>query len=243
MIDNIPTQNKIGMDRQLLQDIIEWDVDSWGDALHFWLQHTRSLADARVLEVGAGNGGLSLYFALKGCAVTCTDLQGVSHRAVELHRRYGVSSMIDYQRLDVTRMEFPSNSFDIVCFKSVLGGVGWDGCFARQQKAVQEMRRVVRPGGQVLFAENLCASALHTWLRQRFVSWGSRWRYLSVREVEDLFVDFGKLQLSTHGFFSAFGRSEGQRRFLHMLDLLFKGWVPTTARYIVFGCAEKGSSQ
>ncbi len=53
-----------------LEDVFEWDIVNWSVALTFWNKHLQnSLVGARVLEIGARNGGLSLRLALNGADV------------------------------------------------------------------------------------------------------------------------------------------------------------------------------
>ena len=133
----------------------------------------------------------------------------------------------------------PDDSFDIVCFKSVLGGIGRGDRYDRQQKAISEMHRVLKPDGQLFFAENLKGSGVHRFARERFVSWGKDWRYVNLDEVRNLLSGFGDVHLGTYGFFGAFGRNEGQRRLLSKLDSAFMKIIPTKSRYIVFGVGRK----
>lgn len=47
------------MNQQLLNDIIGWDVETWGKFLSFLEGTGIDFRDKRVLEVGAGNGNLA----------------------------------------------------------------------------------------------------------------------------------------------------------------------------------------
>jgi len=226
--------------REVLRDIVEWDVPTWKRALSFWEQHASDLTGTRVLEIGARNGGLSLYFALKGCRVACSDLTGPTPKAVELHRKHRVSQNITYKNIDATAMAFEDGLFDLVCFKSILGGIGRNDNYQNQRRAVCEMHRVLKPGGLLLFAENARASRLHACLRSRLVRWGKSWRYVSLEEIHDLFAPFDQVELASYGFFAAFGRSEIQRSFLHVLDVLADPFIRDRDKYMVYGCARKG---
>lgn len=226
-------------DRTLLRDVLVWDVDSWAFALRAWEPFTQDIRGARVLDVGARDGGLSLYFALRGCEVICSDLHGPADTAAELHRRYGVAERVRYAEIDATRIDLADNEMDIVTFKSVLGGVGRDDHYEKQRAAVREMHRVLRPGGMLLFAENMRGTALHTLLRRLFVSWGGQWRYLSVPEVREALGIFRRTSLSYAGVLATFGRTERQRSLLHGIDVLLHPLLPNRWKYIVAGCAIK----
>ena len=59
--------------RQIRSDIVQWDVATWKHALHFWTGGTPALDSKTGLELGSRDGGLSLFLALKGCRVVCSD--------------------------------------------------------------------------------------------------------------------------------------------------------------------------
>ena len=223
-----------------LDDVIEWDVTSWSKALPFWLDHSKikTARRPRALELGTRNGGLSLWLASKGFDVVCSDVERPSSQAMSLHERYHVTNRIAYEPIDASNIKV-HGQFDVVCFKSMLGAVGRQG-FDVQRRAVREMFRVLRPGGEVWFAENLAASPLHRFLRRTFVPWARSWRYLTLAELQELFASFGSCEIITAGFLAAFGRTERQRRMLARLDgspllRLF----PPTWRYIAIGVARK----
>lgn len=219
--------------------MLQWDVASWRVALEIWDQAAVCRGDTQVLDLGARDGGLSLYFASKGCHVVCSDLKGPSRAARVLHERYGVGHLVRYAAVDATKIAYPEASFDVVCFKSVLGGIGGVGGYAAQQQAVLEMHRVLRPGGKLFFAENLVGTRLHAFLRRRFVAWGERWRYLSIGEVCELLRPFSEVTYVATGFLATFGRREWQRSLLHCVDVLVDPMIPNAWKYIVAGCAVK----
>src|SRR3990172_371880 len=111
------------MDNPPLADIIEWDVRNWSRAIEYW---DRAVDWSRVescLEVGGGAGGLSLWLAAKGKHVVCSDLKDTHSKAAPHHRKYDLDSLVEYRDVDATNMPF-ENEFDIIAFKSVLGGIG-----------------------------------------------------------------------------------------------------------------------
>jgi hypothetical protein len=64
------------MRNRLIEDIIVWDIVNWSSFLPFCEQFLDSdPAGKQALEVGARGGGLSLYLALKGYEVLCSDLE------------------------------------------------------------------------------------------------------------------------------------------------------------------------
>jgi SAM-dependent methyltransferase len=220
--------------RPVARDIIQWDVGTWKHALHFWDQRVGILKGKLGLEIGSRD------LALQGCNVVCSDLNGPTARAKELHRRYGVSDLVSYERVDVTRIPYPDDHFDVVIFKSVLGALGrGDSALQAQREAVREIRRVLKAGARLLFAENVEASAVHRLLRRYLVPWGRDWHYLTQEELTDLLSEFADVDLSFRGFTAALGRREWQRSLLHVLDSVTLPLLPASWRYVAFGSAVK----
>ncbi len=222
------------------RDILEWDTSNWSKALDFWEAHgPSSMNGMTVLDVGARNGGLSLWAALRGAEVTCSDCFLPLKKARPLHQAYGLSSQINYVEADVVNLPFESNRFDGVMLKSVLGAVGHDERFERQCRACREIHRVLKPGGWFLFAENARASFLHRSLRRFFTPHGARWRYLGLDELPMLLSPFASWSYQSFGVLGLLGRSERQRDTLSRLDTLLEPAVPSRWRYAVCGMARK----
>jgi SAM-dependent methyltransferase len=196
-----------------------------------------TLADCTALEIGSRHGGLSLWLALCGATVVCSDLDGPTDAAKQKHARYGVSDRVTYEQADARRLPY-ERTFDLIVFKSVLGGVASDR--AQQRLAVGQMYRALKPGGELWFAENLVASPLHRCLRTRCLSWGRRWRYVSIGDLIDFLSPFAAVHLDASGVLGAFGRTEQQRSILSRADrLLMNAIVPAAWRYIAIGVASR----
>ncbi len=227
------------MNNEALKDILQWDIQSWGAAIPFWEKHGELSTAQTALEIGGREGGLSLWLAKKGIRTVCSDLTQTEATARPLHQRYQLNDLVSYEDIDATSIPY-ENHFDLILFKSVLGGVGRDNQIIMQQRALAQMHKALKPGGRLLFAENMSASFLHRYLRSRFVRWGNSWRYISLSEADQLFQPFASYQLKTTGFLGAFGRSEPQRNALAKIDQLLFNWVtPPTWRYIGYGVATK----
>ena len=222
----------------LISDIVAWDVSTWKSAIFLWDRLFPEMTGKEVLDIGARDGGLSLYFALKGCNVVCSDIHSPNETALRLHRDYCVSDRISYKIIDATATGLSDNYFDFVCMKSVMPSIGYGGR-ANQQKAMREIHRVLKPGGSLLFAENLAATRFHMYFRSRFTNWGDKVRYLHLAELPELLSDFHALRFTTHGFLAVFGRSEMQRSILHMFDRITQPLISDRAKYLVVGCATK----
>ena len=101
-------------------------------------------AGERVLEVGVGTGiNLSLY--PKACRMTGIDF---SSSMLEKARERVVRGGLDHMRLlqmDAADLKFADDSFDIVYAPYLISVV------PDPVKVAQEMRRVCRPGGRIIF--------------------------------------------------------------------------------------------
>ena len=223
-----------------MQAIVEWDVANWSRAFQLWDQELGGDWHGKTaLDLGARGGGLSLYLSLRGCKVTYLDLHPAPETAHELFEKYGVTDRLDFVRASATHLPVDDASFDVVAFKSLLGSVGEAHGWQGQKVTVDEARRVLRPGGTFLFAENALASAVHQYCRTQFVPWGSKWRYVSRTEMRKMLMTFDMFELKTAGVFAAFGRREWQRTILARLDRIASPFFPETSKYLMYGYARK----
>ncbi len=217
--------------------IVRWDVRNWSRPLRYWQQHSQLDFNGRAaLELGANRGGLSLWLASLGADVVCSDIQQPGPDVRAFHAQYSGSERIAYAQADASTLPFDNDCFDLVIFKSVLGAMRQ---YDRQEKMIAEILRVLKPAGELWFAENLVASPLHQWARRLFVTWGKSWRYLTLHELEALLTDFGDHDLRSWGFFGAFGRQEWQRQILSLLDTALCPLLPPSTHYLAYGIARK----
>lgn len=226
------------IDDAFMNDIVGWDVRTWSKAVRLWQPHVAAAPPVlKVLEVGAGPGGPSLWLHRLGHDVVCSNWQHTREQAEPLHTSYGVTG-IDYIDIDLNAQIPWENHFDIVVFKSVLGGLGPN--FSSQRNAMSEIHKALKPGGLLLFAENLRGTWLHRF--GRAIAYRLRratWRFTTVKEMQELLEPFSNYELHTTGFLGVFGMSESQRRALAGLDDRGFGRVPDSWRYVAYGIATK----
>jgi SAM-dependent methyltransferase len=225
-------------DFQTKSEIIRWDVKIWSKSLDYWENNIDWQAVQNCLELGGREGGLSLWLALKGKKVVCSDLKNTKITAEKLHAAYNISTLISYQDIDATNIPY-ENFFDIIIFKSIIGGIGKNDNIEIQRKVFEEIHKALKPGGKLLFAENLIASPFHQYARKKFVSWGESWRYVSIAELTLFLRQFSAYNIKTTGFFSAFGRNERQRQLLGAIDALLNKIIPDKWKYVSYGIAQK----
>jgi SAM-dependent methyltransferase len=220
-----------------LRKYVEWDVRNWAIALDFWMANSaKRLSECKVLEIGTNYGGLSLWLASRGAKVVSSDFQGVRKEAMEFHQSSDLAHAIDHQSINVLDIPY-AEEFDIVVFKSVIGVLGEKEL---QQKAISEIHKALKKGGELFFAENLVGSPLHMFFRRKAVRWGTTWRYVTIEEMNEFLAPFSEKKLRTIGFAGAFGRTEAQRNLLALGDkFVFERIVPESWKYIVAGVARK----
>jgi ubiquinone/menaquinone biosynthesis C-methylase UbiE len=107
-------------------------------------------AAGRVLEIGAGTGSNLAYYGDGDGVATLTLTEPeppMLRRLQEKVRRVAPSAMI--LRAPAEDLPFPDGSFDVVVSTLVLCGV------SDQQRALREIRRVLRTDGRLLFLEHV----------------------------------------------------------------------------------------
>jgi ubiquinone/menaquinone biosynthesis C-methylase UbiE len=128
--------------------IARWYARTRGtpDQIAAWVRQadelTRDLPDhARVLEVAPGPGYFSVELARSG-RVHVTALE-ISRTFIKIATAYARRAGVDVtiREGDASRMPFPADSFDLVVCQAAFKN------FSRPQAAVNEMCRVLRPGG------------------------------------------------------------------------------------------------
>lgn len=232
------------MEKEQINDIIGWDIVNWSKSFDFWNQHI-DVKDKgyQCLELGARQGGLSLWLALNNNKVICsdvsyTDQQHELDKTIALHKKHQCEKNISYEAIDASKIPY-ENHFDLVVFKSVLGGVSIDSGKRLEQQTINSIYKSLKPGGRAVFIENLEGSFLHMYARKKFVGWGSKWYYMKLKDMIKLFDAYAHFNYHTVGFFGAFGKTEKQRQILGHFDTFIEKIIPKHNRYILIGIAKK----
>ena len=104
-------------------------------------------AGSRVLEVAPGPG----YFAIELAKLGRYRITGldISHTFVEIARRNATQAgvEVDFQQGNASNMPFPDASFDFLLCRAAFKN------FSEPVRALQEMYRVLKPGGRALIID------------------------------------------------------------------------------------------
>jgi SAM-dependent methyltransferase len=223
------------LDKKDIECFVEWDVFNWSRALEFWQKTSRlDLDKAVALEIGARNGGLSLWLSTFCNTVYCTDLVNPKQKVKKLHASYNASNILyaGLNALDLNEVD----KYDLIVSKSVLGAmVGSD-----HNRVIDNIYRALKKGGEFWFAENMESTFLHRFARKHLTDWGRYWTYLNLNKLPPSLYKFAELNYTTLGFSAAFGRTNGQRNFLGKLDkYLFEKCTARSQHYIIAGVCRK----
>jgi 2-polyprenyl-3-methyl-5-hydroxy-6-metoxy-1,4-benzoquinol methylase len=225
---------------ELEKDILQWDVINWSTAIRYWDKKINWQQVETCLEIGGREGGLSLWLALKGKKVISSDFEKSKLNAEPLHKKYKLEGKIQYE--DINALDIPyENHFDIIVFKSVVGGIArnFEDGKQIQQQVFDQIYKALKPGGKLLFAENLEASPLHKFFRKKFNNWVN-WRYVTIHECKEFLKKFSLVDLRSTGVLGGFGRSEKQKNLLSKIDkIMLNNITPKNWKYIVYAIAEK----
>lgn len=228
-----------------VQDIIEWDVLNWSQLIEYWQPIIETLpANSRVLAIGERNGGLSLWLALQGFDVVCTDIKETTDKAKALHKQYNVAHKIQYKTFDVINDTLEAEQYDVVIAKSVIGGlktVRTDAAtrsFDTQQKAVDHIHRLLKPGGYFFSAENLQGGFITRTIRS-LTNKNNGWRHLSIHEIKTLFRAFTLVETKTFGILPTFFSGGIRNRCMFFINKNLLSFMPASSKYIAFTIAQK----
>jgi len=119
------------------------------------------LPGARVLEVGVGTGLALPHYAPEKRVVGIDLSRDMLRRAQSRVERLRLRNVVGLVEMDAEAMSFRDASFDIaVCMFTAT-------VVPDARKLLREMRRVVRPGGELLFVNHFAAEGGLRWWAER----------------------------------------------------------------------------
>jgi SAM-dependent methyltransferase len=132
---------------------------SWMTAAD-WLRFADSVqvrAQDHVLEVGSGSGGPAVYLAVaRGCRVTGVDVNehGVTN-GTRLATAQGVADRVTFHTADASKpLPFSDHTFDAVLSNDAMCHI------SNRLEVLGEWRRVLRPGGRMLFTDAMIVTGV-----------------------------------------------------------------------------------
>jgi SAM-dependent methyltransferase len=218
-----------------MKDIFGWDVGTWSKAISIWKECIEKNNYKKGLEIGNAFGGGSLFLANHGISMVCSNIHPPDKKTKQIHKRYIFNNKIKYEVIDAMKITYPDNHFDVVFVKSIFGYFN----SSERKIVIDEIYRVLKPSGSLLFAENMKGSFFHQLARKLFVRWGKKWNYLSQDDLLDLFSKFNNKKIHYSGFLTLFFvRYKLLYRLALFLDYcLF--FVPNSKKYVSHGYISK----
>jgi ubiquinone/menaquinone biosynthesis C-methylase UbiE len=160
-----------------------------------WLAENVHLpARPTALEVGCGNGDLAarVVDGMDPARYVATDLDPDQIAAASRHlaRRYprGIPAPLELQEANMLELPFPANCFDLVLAYTVLHHASaTHRDFSQVPRALVEIDRVLRPGGNLVYEEFLHKEKIRAWLSEHgyaIAAVGHRWSRETVAAVK-----------------------------------------------------------
>ena len=157
---------------------------------------TTSVKGKKILEIGVGMGGDSIYLAKKGARVTAIDF---TNEALEKVRKNSKMEKIRVEtvRADARKMPFANASFDIVFHQGFLEH------FTKPLEMIAEQLRVLKQGGLLVidvpqrFTTYTIKKHLLMWMGKWFAGWE---REFSIGELEALVRRAGLVPVRSYGW-------------------------------------------
>ena len=111
-----------------------------------WIESLNLAPGSSVLEIGCGAGFMAIALAQKGLRVQAIDsTEAMIEQAQRNAEVAGGAESLSLSIGDVSALAFDDASFDLVV---ALGVIPW---LERPELAIQEMARVTKPGGHIIF--------------------------------------------------------------------------------------------
>jgi len=139
----------------------DFGQSSWitGDEYRRFFRLLGLRAADHVLDVGCGSGGPAWFLAREiGCRVTGIDVNEAGIRSGELlARQSGMSQTVVFRKADVQEpLPFPDAEFDALVCMDVMCHL------SERARLLVEWRRILRPGGRMLFTDPVVVTGLVT---------------------------------------------------------------------------------
>ena len=154
----------------------------------------------KILDLGCGTGKHSIFLAQEGFEVYATDM---SLTGIDIAKKKAESlglRNIHFKQHDMISIPFKDNFFDaVICIWTI-----YHGTLDRIQETINEIHRVLKPGGMVLtdflsVDDDTCGLGReiekNTFLGEKKTEEDVPHHYSTKEELEQLFSRFGQLQI------------------------------------------------
>ncbi len=127
----------------------EWQYEKGAETIKFYVQHytpEEMFKGKRVLDIGCGAGGKSLYYASLGAQVVGVDIvSSYEEEARKLCHKLGFAygEQFRFMTVDAACMPFADDSFDTIIMNDAVEHV------AQPEAVFAEALRVLKPGGRL----------------------------------------------------------------------------------------------
>lgn len=111
------------------------------------LKWARIPKKSSILEIGCGDGRLSAHLAERLKPKNLTAVDEEPRKIAQAEHRADKNPHVIFQVAHVLSLDFPDSSFDVVLSMNALHPL------AQWQKAIREIRRVLKPGGKLLLRD------------------------------------------------------------------------------------------
>jgi ubiquinone/menaquinone biosynthesis C-methylase UbiE len=196
-------------------------------------EHTISFdcAGKKVLEYGCGLGSHTYSLAEKKGIVYGIDISNIAiEQARDNATERNVS--IDFRVMNAEELEFPAETFDIVCGSSILHHLDL-------AKAVTEINRVLRKGGKAVFIEPLGHNPFISLFRFMTPKMRSHDEHpLTVKDLQLLSTQFMEVKIQYYYLLSIITVPFQNKRYLKVIvdclegiDNMLFTWFPFARKY------------
>lgn len=136
----------------------------------------------KVLDYGCGNGENGIYAAQCGADVIGIDIsqEGVTNASLNAQQA-GIDDHCKFQVMDGENLMFADNTFDFAVEYGVLHHVDL-------ARAMAELNRVMKPGGEMICVEALKHNPIIHWYRKKTPHLRTQWEFEHILGVEDLAI-------------------------------------------------------
>ncbi len=112
-----------------------------------WIDGLALAPGAQALEIGCGAGFMAIELARRGLRVQAIDsIEVMIEQAHQNMEASGIAGLLSLSIGDASALTFSDDAFDLVV---ALGVIPW---LEQPELAIQEMARVTKPGGHIIFS-------------------------------------------------------------------------------------------